>query len=56
MIKRAKPIKLQVFSIFELILLPLIFSNIIKKTCPPSNAGNGKILIKPTLIDKKAVI
>ena len=33
--------------------LPLIFSIIINKICPPSKAGSGKRLIKPTFIDKK---
>ena len=35
--------------------LPLIFSIKINKTWPPSKAGNGKILISPTLIDNKAI-
>ena len=35
--------------------LPLIFSIIINKICPPSNAGIGSKLINPTLILKKAI-
>ena len=32
--------------------LPLIFSIIINKICPPSKAGSGNKLIKPTLIER----
>ena len=55
-INKASPIKLQIVSTLEFTGLPLIFSMIINKTCPPSKAGNGSILINPTLIDKNAVI
>ena len=50
------PIVWTVFSILLLIGFLLIFSIIIKKALPPSNAGSGKILINPTLILKKAIM
>ena len=42
------------FSTLELTGLPLIFSIIKNNTLPPSKAGNGKILMNPTLIERKA--
>ena len=52
---KINPMAWMVFSILLLIGFLLIFSIIIKKARPPSNAGSGKILINPTLILKKAV-
>lgn len=44
---------LSIFSFTFLLDMASINKN---NTWPPSNAGNGKILIKPTLTDKNAKI
>ena len=48
------PTEWKTFSTSGFTLLPLIASIITNNTLPPSNAGNGIKLIKPTFIDKYA--
>ena len=54
-IRSEKPTPLTIASTLTGTLFLLIFSIIKKTTLPPSKAGKGSKLIKPTFIDKYAV-
>ena len=51
-INKNNPTAWNLASVSGLTGLPLIFSIIINKICPPSKAGSGNKLINPTFIDK----